>query len=197
MRLTLANFCLGDLKEAIQMGKNALEVSKSTGHKEYQGNTCRILLFLDFEQGESGKTIEYQEKLLDIFRANGSNANWIEVVYYMNLRIIYSRNKGNYSKSFEYFEKGLEMSKAFGFKEEERAIYCYPLLECMWLLVSSKNLLIVTIQLLKFPKLLGRGASVMARRMPNLVWLITVLDRMRNHFTFSRKLFKSSRKLAG
>lgn len=106
------------------MGKNALEVSKSTGHKEYQGNTCRILLFLDFEQGESGKTIEYQEKLLDIFRATGSSANWIEVVYYMTLRIIYSRNKGHYSKSFEYFEKGLEMSKAFSFKEEERAVYC-------------------------------------------------------------------------
>ena len=63
MRLALANFCLGDLKEAIEMGKNDLEVSKSTGHKGYQGNACRILRFLYFKQGESGKTIEYQEKL--------------------------------------------------------------------------------------------------------------------------------------
>lgn len=130
MRLALANFCLlvGDLKEAIEIGKNALEVSKSTGHKGYQGYACRILRFLYVEQGESGKTIGYQEKLLDIFRATGSNANWIEVVYYMTLGIIYSRNKGHYSKSSEYFEKGLEMSKASGFKEDERAICCYPLL---------------------------------------------------------------------
>ena len=28
MRLALANFCLGDLKEDIEMGKNALEVNQ-------------------------------------------------------------------------------------------------------------------------------------------------------------------------
>ena len=124
MRLALANFCSGDLKQAIEMGKRALEVSESAGDKGYQGNACRMLSFLYFEQGESDKTIEYQDKLLDISRATGNNAK-IEVLYYMTLGIIYSRNKGFYSKSTEYFEKGLEMSKAFGFREEERAVYCY------------------------------------------------------------------------
>ena len=124
MRLALANFCLGDLKEAIEMGKKALEVSKSTEEKGYQGNACRILSFLYFEQGESDKAIEYQEKLLDISRANGNNEK-IEVLYYMTMGIIYSRDKGLYSKSSEYFERGLKMSKACGLKEEERAFYCY------------------------------------------------------------------------
>ena len=126
MRFALANFCLGDLKEAIEMGKVNQKCANgiSTGHKGFQGNACRILSFLYFEQGESGKTIEYQEKLLDIFRATGNNANWIEVVYYTTLGIIYSQNKGHYSKSSEYFEKGLEISKVSGFKEEERAIFC-------------------------------------------------------------------------
>ena len=124
MRLSLANFCLGDLKQAIEMGKKALEVSESAGDKGHQGNACRILSFLYFEQGESDKTIEYQEKLLGISSATGFNAK-IKVLYYMTLGIIYSRNKGLYRKSSEYFEKGLEMSQDFGFKEEERAFYCY------------------------------------------------------------------------
>ena len=124
MRLAVANFCLGKCEEATEMGKTALELSKSSGDKGYEGNACTILSFLYFERGDFDKTIEYQEELLELSRA-AANTGKIEVYYNMTLGIIYSRNKGQYKQSTEYFEKGLAQSKAFAFKQEERACYCY------------------------------------------------------------------------
>ena len=121
IRLAVVASNLGNYQKAKEKAEKALQIHQEVKDSTYisfdlliLGNSCRHL-------GDYSKSLEHQIRALNIRKA--TNTNEADIARnYTSIGNVYSLS-GDFEKSIEYYEKGLDIWKKYGSPEDEANSY--------------------------------------------------------------------------